>query len=495
MKKRKFLKLMSAMLAVLMLISLAVSCGKENSEETQASVQTQDAAEERLPLTVAKEDNGGKEFNILTVASNNLDIADESSTSVVDIALRAADVMVEEHLGITMTYGTLPGDWNDRNSFNTQLMLMSMTGDAQYDLILAKSGSSYSYVLQNNIVYDLASLEDLQLDSPWYLKDMIGTYGINGKLFAARGDASLTTYSNFGVVFFNEGLIDEYKLESPYNLVNSDEWTVEKMFEMALKVGSSNTGMEPNLSTDSFGYIGHHTASRGWMIALDVILYEKNAQDGNYYMKTALDQSTLDKWQYMYDMVENNQSAIIVPGEADVEDGHANYESGRSLFYQNYLGYSTNLKSVDWSWGVLPMPKYDADQKALYTPAAGGLISFILNSAKDAELSAKVLEVKSYYNYYDVVPSYYKDTLGYQVASSQRHIDMLEIIRENATITYLAATSANMTPDPWIVFQLDEYIRNGTTSEASLGGNLNTWYAGRKDMWNNYLKTLYSKLK
>lgn len=486
---RKF-RILSFILAILMLVPLIVSCKKNDESASNTDAGTVQAGDDRLPLSVAKEDNGGKEFKILMTESNTLDFVDEYGATVVSQALHKVDDSVNNHLGIKLEYTQLPGNWANRSTFNTRLLAMAMDSEAEFDLIMAETAVSYPYALQNDLVEDLVSIESIKLDSPWYLKDMVNTYGISGKLHGILGDGSLVTYESLGVIYFNQLMLQENKLTSPYELVEKGEWYLEDMFEMALQVGGTGDGNAADLKKDTFGYVGNVVASRGFIVGLNINVTEKSAEDGNVYLKTALDQRAIDIYDYLYDMFENNSAKLRIPVSADTELGTEAFSSGRALFFNGFLSTASKFSSVSWDYGIVPLPKYDETQTEFYSPAGTqNAIFMIMKNAADAELSGKVIETKAYYNHYDAVDSYYEQTLGYQYGRDPKHIDMLKIIRDSATMTFLAAMGSTMSPDPYNMYQMDTYWRND-----KVNGSVSTYYNSNVTAWNNSLKTLYQKL-
>ena len=65
------------------------------------------------------------------------------------------------------------------------------------------------------------------------MQDVLDDSSIANKNYFLVSYANINTLNATGVVFFNTELIDDLKLESPYDLVRNNEWTYDKMFEMS----------------------------------------------------------------------------------------------------------------------------------------------------------------------------------------------------------------------------------------------------------------------
>lgn len=483
-------------LALLMLLTL-VSCNHGTDKTPSGTGGNQNTGEQdnRLPIPVEAEDNGWRDFRILMPETNTIDVPKETGSFVSQV-LFSVDSKVEEYLGVTISYTAIPGNWANKKTFNNRLMGMSLSDYAEFDLIMAETSASYSYALQNGLVLDLTQINELELSHPWYLENMVDTYGINGKLFGARGDVSLTTYETLGVVYFNSGIIANYDLEDPYTLVRNREWTAEAMFNMALEIEGTSSSEQVDLRKDTFGYLGQHVATRGYMIAFHVDLVEKNGDDGNYYLKESADENLINKWTYLYNLFEQYPNQIYSPVAADAKLGVTAFADGRSLFYNGFFSHAPTFVASEVQWGVVPLPMYNLEQGRYYTPAGTqAMMLMIMVNPYSVRLSAKVLELKSYYNYYEAVPKYYEDTLGYQYGTSAVHIEMMNLIRETATLTFIGAMSDDISPSPYNMFSMDDYIRKNGESAACLKGSLSTWYSTNVASWNAHLKDLYKRLK
>ena len=494
---KKRLRSAALLLALLMMVLGLFSCKNQKKQPSGTGEKnTGGIPENRLPVPVEAEDNGMRDFKILMPETNTIDMPTEEGGNFVSQTLFRADSKIEEHLRVLISYTAIPGNWKNKNTFNNRLMGMSLSDYSEFDLIMAETSASYSYALQNCLVMDLTQIKELTLANPWYLDNMVETYGINGKLFGARSDASLTTYESLNVIYFNTAMIARLNLNDPYELVRENKWTAEEMFNMALEV-TGNSSDQVDLAAGTFGYLGQHVASRGYMVAFDVNLVEKSGEDGNYYLKKSADEILINKWTYLYNLFDQHPTQIYSPVAADAELGEKAFSEGRSLFYNGFFSHAPKfVKSEGVQWGVVPMPMYNIEQGRYYTPAGTqAMMLMIMTNAYKTGLSAKVMELKSYYNYYEAVPKYYEETLGYQYGTSPVHIEMMNLIRQTATLTFIGAMCDDLTPSPYNMFSMDDYIRKTGETAACLKGSLSNWYSTNVDSWNAHLKDLYDHLK
>ena len=214
---KKRLRSAALLLALLMMVLGLFSCKNQKKQPSGTGEKnTGGIPENRLPVPVEAEDNGMRDFKILMPETNTIDMPTEEGGNFVSQTLFRADSKIEEHLRVLISYTAIPGNWKNKNTFNNRLMGMSLSDYSEFDLIMAETSASYSYALQNCLVMDLTQIKELTLANPWYLDNMVETYGINGKLFGARSDASLTTYESLNVIYFNTAMIARLNLNDPY---------------------------------------------------------------------------------------------------------------------------------------------------------------------------------------------------------------------------------------------------------------------------------------
>lgn len=480
------------LLTLVLLFGAFSGCkSSKNPNSTTKDVTSDDGNSERLPVPVEQEQHDNKVFTILIPEENELDSYKENPGNRVESSIFRVTESVNKRLGVLIQYKPLTCTWTTRATFNQAIQQQFWVDKSEYDLIMGVHSCTYADSVQNNRVVDLLSLKSVDLGHPWYLKDAVENYSLNGKLYGAIGDASLYTYSEMGVLFFNQETIRSNSMTSPYEYVQDDgKWYAETMFQLALNVSQVNTDNAVDLKTGTFGYLGQATVSRGWLTAFDVHLTEKD-QSGNVYFREGMGTLNIDKYDYLYNKFENNPYYLHTARDNDWEDAESCFSGGRSLFYHGFLRNAASFRDVAWDYGIVPMPKYNEQQTEFYTPLGTScMVMMIMRNADDIELSAKVLELLSYDKYYDSVPEYYEVILKIQYAKDPTCSAMLDIIRENCVFSLEAAYTSFLSPAPYNLFQMDSYWRND-----KVHGSASTYYTSNASVWNIQLRRLYNGLK
>jgi len=56
---------------------------------------------------------------------------------------------------------------------------------------------------------------------------------LTGKLFVAGGTLSMKTISDIQCIFFNQNLVEDFSLTSPYTLVTERKWTLDTLMSLS----------------------------------------------------------------------------------------------------------------------------------------------------------------------------------------------------------------------------------------------------------------------
>ncbi len=443
--KRIFVCLLAAL--------LLTSCGgTTETVETSAadSVPTDTAPVETEPsvddlFLITQEDNGGKSFSLLTTETQQYEFdAEELTGDVVNDAVYGRNMAVEELLGVDMNYIYKPGDWVNKDSFCKLVTSSIMAADGAYDVVSGMISCVQPIVTADMFmsVYDLAHIN---MDNPWWVSELQNGLTINGKLIGFIGDMSLSMYKGLAVMFANMDLLDTAGMESPYDLVRNNQWTLDKMIATTTGVAQDTNGDGSYVQgEDVLGIAVHEVTYRSIQASLNIEAISIGA-DGVPVVNTLNDKITtaadkLSAWFDAPDVVLENDVAVC-----------NNAFSSDTLYY--LMAKLENLdmwRDMESDYAVLPFPKYDENQeKYLTLIATATQMTYIPTTTNDATLTGKVCEALSYYSYKDVVPAYYDVALKNKYSRDENTRDMLEIIRAGAVLPFEYAYSTMIAGEPW----------------------------------------------
>ena len=472
------------LLLVLALSASAVSCGQGSVSGTDTTVEAgETSAEETSLFNIPKEDNGGRAFNMLVPTHTEYEYPDESNGEIVNDALYARAQKVEDHFGIELTYQYELGHWNDKETYNNFIINAVLAGDSTYDLATGLLSCTVPAFL-NGVFADLNSCADLDLDNPWWLKNMSKDLSINGELYCVAGDANLSLYKTAIVTYFNKQVLTDHKLADPYQLVRDGKWTIDRLFEMAeIATADLNGDTSFDIDNDRIGCYLQDVPLRLSGCAFDIQLFGTD-ESGKVIRKTDSLERLIDAYEYTRqfytadflfdDEVNDDFYQISKPFTED-----------RALFHISYLyitegEYVRNMKS---DFGIIPYPKLDENQKEHITPIGTATnLLYIPKTASDINLTCRVMEALGYYSMTDVVPAYYEVALRDKYTRDEEVPEMLEIIRDTMRLPFDSCYGTTI--------QLNSGASNPAALLAWDDKDMASFYAEKTAAWDETVKKI-----
>lgn len=458
------------LLAALLLPYCLIGCADTSqpaTDTTSTAVQTTEPAEETTTpettvdevLGFAKEDNGNRTITILTNSATSYEFnIDSENGDIVNDAVFKKDSMVEEYLGINIELIRESGIYQSRKTFNNLITNAWASGDTTYDLI--NNVLTVTLPLsQQGVFVNVNDLQYTNLEQPWYIAEMTENYGIKGKLYGILSDHTLSLYKDLSVVYFNVDLFQERKADvNLYDIVRSGEWTLDKFLEVVADMsGDLNGDGQYDTEIDQFAYFGESVPNGTWMTALDIDIIDMN-KDGSYtyYGLTERLDDAYSKLAYFYTStpgVKVIDSASKGGGKYPPRDTFA---EGRVAMMTNYIYATEHIREMDDDYGIVPIPKYNKDQDNYITQIGTSTSTFFIpTTQKDLDLISKFIECEAYFGYSEVSPIYYEAALKAKYATDANMGQMLDIVRENATISFLFVYYSSLSKAPRTLFRFN----------------------------------------
>ena len=391
---KKFAQCLTLVLAAVFLLA---SCGDTPSQgEETLSQDTSPAVTDAPETTTAETDYymnvpegttfGGKTFTFLGYNYNGnwkvyMDPESETGDIVNDSAYRR-NGEVEEKLQIDFREIQIDGMAEHEKAFKTSVL----AGDGAYDLMCFWASGERSSFITEGIAGDWQALGNMDLTSPWYNQTANTAYSIGGKQYFAVSDFTFPVQQHWRLLF-NKKLMSDYKLEYPYQDVYAGTWTYDKLRSLITNTykdvnADGKAGLE-----DSYGLSANN-------VTLGVMAFNsgempihitKNGFELNLYSDRILN------------IVEDMVALTKNPNVYDVNVGGANFRNlfseGRAMF----ITYSSDpelLRDIEFDYGYLPYPKYDAAQENYIVWSCGGMMAYPSN-AKDTVFTGTVMEALS----------------------------------------------------------------------------------------------------
>ena len=429
-------RIITALLFTALLIS-SISCASEQTtaETTVAARTVETTAPEEddygyVDPELPEKDYDGRAFNILYPEwslYNNYYFAEEDNGEVVNDALYDRARRVEEYFNIDFSYITL----GYIETIYPAVQRVVAAGMSEYDLVLTHNSTSLTGYVTEGIVANWNSVPSIDLDKPYWNQSVRESFEVNGILPFMSSDYILPDVNS---IFFNKGLIEQYSLENPYELVESGVWTWDKLRELASGSAADLNGDSIMDDQDQYGFV----AELGWQFASVFTACGQDyfGKDDDGLPAIACDN---DKTQDILEKITQllyrddcsytwNHSAEYDPNQGGTPP--VSFDNGRALFYLTPLSLATTFRETLVDYGILPLPKYDENQSDYSTLNWAGFMC-IPTTVSDLECVGLVSEMLAAESCRTVMPAFYDVLLGEKIALDPDAKEMLDILFDN----------------------------------------------------------------
>ncbi|MHB1152360.1 MAG: hypothetical protein ACYCWE_03660 [Eubacteriales bacterium] len=438
-------RLIAFSLTALMLLSVLMSCstGSGNSKETSGLADTADtSAQETTQLypDLPAQDFGGYEFKFLTrtlaaayadwIEWDHRDIYAESiSGDVINDAVFARNTKIEDKYNITISENSL-------QDFSGTVTKMVSAGDDSYDVV-SPHISEFPALAQKGPFVDLLSVPNIDLEKPWWDQGCLRDLSVLHKAFVMEGDLLILDNDAMEVMIFNKGMLVSNNLENPYDIVNSGEWTFDKLIEMSQAVSKDINGDgKMYIQDDEFGCILQADSTPSFIVSGGDKLCSKDpdtdapvitfGSDRSYRITDLINKMLADNDHFVHLHRYENKFPIY-------DEQVKMFSENRALFSWIRMRIVERLRGMETDFGIIPLPKLDAAQPNYITnnngPTGAGVA--IPVTASDLERTGMILEDLSAESRYTLQPAYYEINLRGKFARDDESQDMLDIILSN----------------------------------------------------------------
>lgn len=359
--------------------------------------------------------------------------AEESDTSNVGQAIFQRNATVEERLGIEFEWNMQPCfATDDKNAFAKMIETDIQTGSA-IDVVVCYNLVPYT-LANKGMLENLAKTEYINLEQPWWPDVFLDNLMYKDQIFALVDNASVGTLSNLSAIYFNNDLIEDKGIESPYNLVAANEWTLAKLDELIKDTYEDKNNNGKKDAEDFFGVCtSTYARVTCWYYGAGIRFSEVTA-DGELILTTS---SVED--------ISNRVDAIVKLFDSDdglLQDSsqYTMFKAERVIFYLCVLAMSTSMvnDNIEIDYGVAPIPKFNSEQEKYYTHCPNTHDAWCIPfGVKLPDCSSAVIELMASESYRQVNHVYYETNLKVRYAPDDRLAQMYDLIRESMTFDFV----------------------------------------------------------
>jgi len=415
----------------------------------------------------------------------------EDYGDVLSTALYARTMATMDRLDVEIAisrqnpYGTYNATINSlRNS------ILSAYGD--YDLVAGWSPRIVPLIAEN-LFYDLNGLPYYNGNDAWWSRSVTDALTVGGHTYLNTGDIAATYMDSCYAVVVNQKVSsdNQYAYDSFYDIVDSGDWTLDYFYQIVKDTYADN-GNGIRDEDDTYGLVMSYDAGDCFWTSSGISIVENNGVDyPTMSYNTDYIQRVVDG---VYNLMYDNIGAEVIPekGNAAISNSIAQFTNDRSMFIILTLGRLATLSAdMSTTYGVLPVPKFDAAQEHYYTNVQQSMSLWgVPVDVKNKEASVAVLTSLGYDSNRLVIEPHYERLLKVRYVKDSTSGYMIDLIYNgiwmnfdtlyNETLGTSVTASARVTMPAYV-------FRTMSKGEKT---NITRWWAENQTGLNDRLTAL-----
>ncbi len=425
-----------------------------HSETTQGG--SDDTTEPEVTTAAAvlpERDFGGYEFRFLNgnvfawFTMSNVTAEEENADTMNDAVYRR-NRKVEDRYKITITE-------TPSNAAQADYLKSVQSNDNAFDIALLRMEWALPVVLQNAAV-NWAEIPHLELDREWWVQGSLTSMSLMNNIYYGVSLFDSSHFDSVRCFYFNKQMVEDFKLESPYDLVKSGKWTLDKFTELGRAVSSDLNGDGKWGDEDRYGLSGYsnhidNTLMCGFGSILSI---GKDKDDIPYF---DLDNET--------SIAKMTKLAGIVGGDDGFaykgKDWGGSFTNGNALFMCDSVFAAVSMRDSEVEFGIIPTPKWDEEQENYINNGGSPFFMTVPITSEDLDRTGAIMEALAYDSMGLIDKAMYDIVLKGKSARDEESADMLDIIFSTLQYYHPLANSYLNAP------LADQYIWVGKTDFAS----------------------------
>lgn len=425
--KRRFV---SALLACLTL----ASCGS-GSVVNDTSVTDSDSTEPEVTMDpiyadLPTGDFGGQTVRFLGECTTDWAIiqisSDEINGELINDKMYEADRLIEQRLNVKIESEYLSISWEVPDIVRRAVV----SGEDEYDVYDMLSNLAGT-LIQNGYFHEIGELTGIS-DKVWWDKNTRDSLTFGGKCYSLLGDVSLMLGESHYVLFQNKNIAEDVGLDNIYDTVKSGKFTLDRFGEDLTRAAQDLNGNGTMDFEDRWGLGIYNVAMTYFMLAGENPIVSTDSDGIPYF--NGVDERTADMYNKIRTILFDQQHTAI-DGSKNVPNGKdwkTPFMEGRSLYLFEPLGHSKKMRDSKFDFAIIPMPKYDENQKEYLTPILQYVHTMYVTIANQkTDVIGVTLENMAAEYYRTLRPAYYETVLENKRVRDDESLEMLEIIFKN----------------------------------------------------------------
>ena len=459
---KKFVKIVSLILAILMITAVFAACGKkdddkkEDPKDTSANTKNEGSSGDvsdgttKVPdIEVQYWDN--KEYRIL--GRTDTDLATYSWAQHFEVY---REEMPEDVVGkavwkrnndILQTYGIDVQGYLSKD-FNSIAQTTLEAGEDLYDLMLLFPERFHPLAVKGYML-DLYKLDYINMAHDAWMEVPNNQISMGGKLYYTTNKFLLQDKNRCWLTFYNRDMAKELNLGHFEDYVFDGTWTIDKVIELGKQATYEKDGQPGMSKFDNWGVVVAEYYSFSQIAYGTGFSFTEKGED-DYPRFVGNTEPMMRRLDKAYSLTGNNEvyfcDQMVYGGKVDYNDcAYHIFYGGRALLHPGVLSQlDTMPNQCAFEYAPLPNPKYDEKQEMYYSipNLTNGSLLGVPSTVMEPEFAGYALEVLSEQSLYTTYDAYIEDKCLLQNVVDQDAANCLRLVFEG--ITYDLAFITNI---------------------------------------------------
>lgn len=461
MKKR----IISALLAVLLLSSCGAPAANPGANETDSGADTTaaEAVESTLPETEAETEPptelekranvkanlpditfDGAELRISTKSGTLYEIdAEELNGEARNDAVFERNRLVEEQYDVTIV--PVISTLNDVSGHANQVIRSIQAQDDAFDLVAAYAMASGTMAVKN-MLQNWLDMKYNDFSQPWWISGINDRFTVKGKNYTAVGDMCVSTLMFTYGMFYNRTKGEDYGLtETIYDTVRDGKWTYDYFNSLVQEVYEDLNGDGKRDDTDFYGFAAEQSTNLDmYNFAFDIPITSRNS-DGDLEL-TIYSEKTVDVIAAIQKLYWENVGTFIPANASDFGVPIRMFRDGNALFTTTYMSQAFGqLREMEDDYSILPYPKWDENQEKYMSGAMDNYsVLCIPVTCAETDMVSVLVEALNVESYKTVFPIYYEQSLQQKYARDPESIEMINLLMDGRNFDFAVILTNNV---------------------------------------------------
>lgn len=390
----------------------------EVTGEAEVAEETEEVVKDDLP----EKNYDGYSYNIYTRTNTThyQFLTEEYTGEVLNDAIYDRNLKVQDRFNVVFT----ETEYSDENA-PTPLV---MSGDTTYSLMNVRCTAANT-MAQKNYLYNISNLEYIDLDKPYWDRELTEAISIGPYYFSAIGATNLTAIDFMTTLLFNKQILSENNLGDIYTMVREGTWTFDRFGEMSGAVTRDVDGNGTYDANDTWGVLGCSKYLHCSFIQSAGAMYIHKDEANYPVYRITSDEHFINVFNRIFEICNDNNAWYLTSDTSNEGTTYHNmFRNGQGLFLSTMFYYIESMRDMDYEFGIVPYPKYDENQDQYYSRISFFDTAVIPTSVEDVERASIILEALTCESHNGVIPAYKDVALKTKYSRDMESSDMIDLV-------------------------------------------------------------------